>query len=255
MSSFSVGKKLLLTGGAMLLLTFTLGSVALVCIADIGEHLHEIVRNTVRQQTLVHEMERNLSFMMGGTKGILLRGLQHDSAAMGWNEDDFHAYSGSLQGDIDALEKMKPAPETLKGLNQLKEALEASKRTNDRILAAARAGDMETAFAAYNHTMKPIETAQKMAIVSMLAVQDKELISQSDSAEASVVHSHWITGVLLALALVLGGIFVWVVRQVVRLVRGSVGELGEMVEQIAAAANQFSSASRTLAEGASEQAA
>jgi methyl-accepting chemotaxis protein len=255
MSSVPVGKKLLLAGGAMLLLTFTLGSVALVCITEIGEHLHEIVRNTVRQQTLVHEMERNISFMTGGTKGILLRGLQHNAIGIGWNADDFRVYSGSLQGDIDTLEKMRLAPETTKGLNHLIDVLAATRRANDKILAAARAGDMEQAFAAYNGTMKQLELEQKAAIITMLAVQDKALVSQSDAAEASVVDSRRITGVLLALALVLGAVFVWVVRQVVRLVRGSVSELGDMVEQIAAAANQFSSASRTLAEGASEQAA
>jgi methyl-accepting chemotaxis protein len=255
MSSFPVGKKLLLAGGAMLLLTFTLGSVALACIADIGDHLHEIVRDTVRQQTLVHEMERNISFMTGGTKGILLRGLQHDAVGIGWNADDFRVYSGSLQGDIDTLQKMRLAPETTTGLNQLKDVLAATRRTNDKILAAARAGDMAQAFAAYNGTMKQLELEQKAAIMAMLAVQDKALVSQSDAAETSVVDSHWITGVLLALALMLGLVFVWVVRQVVHLVRGSVGELGETVDQIAAAANQISSASRTLAEGASEQAA
>jgi methyl-accepting chemotaxis protein len=254
MSSFPVGKKLLLAGGAMLLLTFTLGSVALICISDIGDHLHEIVQSTVRQQTLVHEMERNISFMMGGTKGILMRGLQSDAAGMGRNEDDFHAYSGSLHGDIVALERMKLAPETTTILNQLKDALVASQRTNDTILTEARSGNMVAAFATYNDTMKPIETSQKVAILAILAVQDKALVSQSDAAEASVSHAHWITGVLLVLALVLGVVFVWIVQQVVRLLRGSVSELGDTVDQIAAAANQISSASRTLAQGSSEQA-
>jgi methyl-accepting chemotaxis protein len=255
MSSFSIGKKLLLAGGAMLLLSFALGLAALVCIANIGNHLHGIVRDTVRQQALVHEMERNISFTMGGTKGILMRGLQHDAAGMGRNEDDFHAYSGSLRGDIEALERMALAPETKENIERLKQALAACEQANDTILTAAQAGDMTAAFATYNTTMKPIETAQKVAIVAILDVQDKALTTQANEAEASVTSSHWITGVLLGLALALGAVFTWVVRQVVRLVRTSVGKLGDTAEQIAAAANQISSASRMLAQGASEQAA
>jgi methyl-accepting chemotaxis protein len=255
MSSFPIGKKLLLAGGALLLLSFALGSTALVCIANIGNHLHGIVRNTVRKQSLVHEMERNFSFTMGGTKGILLRGLQSDADGMGRNEDDFHAYSGSLQGDIDALETMTLVPDTRTALDQLKDAFAGSKRTNDTILAAARAGDMTTAFTVYNGTMKPIETAQKLAILGLLDIQDKALVSQADAAEASVTYGRWLTGLLLGLALAVGAVFGWVVRQVVLLMRHSVEEMGDAVYQIVGAADQISSASRMLAQGASEQAA
>ncbi|HEV2645580.1 MAG TPA: methyl-accepting chemotaxis protein [Acidobacteriaceae bacterium] len=253
--SFSIGKKLLLAGGAMLLLSFTLGSTALVCIANIGNHLHEIVRDTARQQKLVYEMERNISFTMGGTKGILLRGVQGDIPGIGRNQDDFHAYSGSLEGDIDALDRMTLAPETRTALNQLKDAAAASRRTNDAILEAARAGNMASAFDIYNNTMKPVETAEKITIVALLQIEEADVARQSDAADAAVRQSRWITGLLLGLALLLGAVFVWIVQQVVHIVRSSVVELGDAADQIVSAADQISSASRTLAEGASEQAA
>jgi methyl-accepting chemotaxis protein len=73
--------------------------------------------------------------------------------------------------------------------------------------------------------------------------------------DMSSVSGRWITGLLLAMTCAVAVGLVFVVLQIVRVLRGSVSELSEASVQISSAAGQVSSSSQSLAQGSSEQAA
>jgi methyl-accepting chemotaxis protein/methyl-accepting chemotaxis protein-1 (serine sensor receptor) len=78
--------------------------------------------------------------------------------------------------------------------------------------------------------------------------------SVKDAQEASA-RSYWMTWVMIALSMLVGGIMIFIVRQINAALRGALSELSEGAGQVASAAGQISSSSQSLAQGASEQAA
>ena len=49
-------------------------------------------------------MDRDISFAMGATKGILMRGLQNDRAGIERNIQDFNIYDGSLENSVSVMQ-------------------------------------------------------------------------------------------------------------------------------------------------------
>jgi methyl-accepting chemotaxis protein/methyl-accepting chemotaxis protein-1 (serine sensor receptor) len=192
---------------------------------------------------------------MGATKGILMRGLQNDHAAIQRNVDDFHTYSDKLQNNIRQIQTMDLQPDAANALRDLIEATSADQQSNDKLTAAAQSGDMTTAFAVYNAEMKPVEVRQKQDATRIFEAQDADLDNAEKAAASSVISSCWITGLLLAISTGIGIAFTGGIRQITSVLHGSVRELAESAVQISSAAGQVSSSSQSLAQGSSEQAA
>ena len=89
MSSTTIGRKLYLGIGAMALFTFLLGLAAFLGLRSVGDRVERIVGVTVRRQTLAHSIDRDISFTMGATKGILMRASRGDHAGVERNIQDF----------------------------------------------------------------------------------------------------------------------------------------------------------------------
>jgi methyl-accepting chemotaxis protein/methyl-accepting chemotaxis protein-1 (serine sensor receptor) len=210
---------------------------------------------TVKKLTLAHVMDGDISFTMGATKGILMRGLQNDHAAIERNVQDFNTYYSSLQNAFKQIRALDLQPEAASALRDLQDAANADRQSNDKLTAAAEGGDMTAAFAIYNNEMKPVEVREKQDATQISDVQAADLSRTEQAAESSATGSFWITGLLLALSCCVAGVFIFVVRQINALLRNSVGELADSSVQIASAAQQVSSSSQSLAQGSSEQAA
>jgi hypothetical protein len=144
-SSFSVGKKLIFGVGALVLVTFALGLTALISIRSGGDRVHSIVDVTVKKLTLAHVMDSDISFTMGATKGILMRGLQNDHAAIERNVQDFNTYYSSLQDAFKQIQALDLQPEAASALRDLQDAANADRQSNDKLTAAAESGDMTAA--------------------------------------------------------------------------------------------------------------
>jgi len=255
MSSFSMGKKLIFGVGALVLLTFALGLTALLSIQSGGSRVHNIVDVTVKKLMLAHVMDTDISFTMGATKGILMRGVQNDREAIERNVQDFNTYYGSLQDSFKQMQAMDLQPDAASALRELEDAARADQQSNEKLIAAAEGGDMTGAFNIYNNEMKPIEVREKSAASHISDVQAGDLKRTEEAAESSATGSFWMTGILLVLSCGLGIAFSFGVLQIVRVLGGNVSELAESAVQIASAAGQVSSSSQTLAQGSSEQAA
>jgi methyl-accepting chemotaxis protein/methyl-accepting chemotaxis protein-1 (serine sensor receptor) len=255
MSSATIGKKLSLAVGTQVVLTFALGIAAFAGISSIGDRMRAMVEVTVGRQTLAHAMDRDASFSMGATKGILMRGLQKDRAGIERNVQDFNACADSLQNDINRMQALDPQPETALALRDLEDALNAGRLSNSSLWKAAEGGDMATAFSLYDNAIKPLEAREKQDATRMLEVQETDLGQAERTAQSMVGGCRWGIGLLLLLSCGAGVALVFGIRQINGVLRNAVVELAESAAQIVSAAGQVAASSQSLAQGASEQTA
>jgi hypothetical protein len=235
MSSWTIGKKLFLGVGSLVICTFALGTTAFVGLSSASNRVHAIVEVTVQKQTLAHSIDRDTSFTMGATKGILMRGLQSDHAGIQRNVQDFNTYADSLKNDISLLQALDQHPETVLALRDLQDAFQIDKLSNATLASAAEAGDMSTAFSVYDKDIKPVEVRQKQDATRMLEIQTADLGQADRAAEAFAVNSRWVTGLLLVLSCGAGIVLIVWISQINGLLRNTVAELAEVSAQIASA--------------------
>ena len=255
MSSITIGKKLFFGAGTLLLLAFALGITAFLGLSNVSDRLHAIVEVTVRRQTLAHSMDRDISFAMGATKGILMRGLQNDPAGIERNTQDFITYAGSLESSLSVMQSIDQQSSAILALRDMQVAVNTVKQSNYNLSKAAFAGNMTIALSLYNKEIKPLETRQKEDATLILEVQNANLKQAEQVAENSVADCRWITGTLLLLVCFVGIVLIFAIRKINRVLRNTVAEVTEVSVQIASAAGQVAASSQSLAQTASEQAA
>ncbi len=255
MQSFTIGKKLFLGIGALLLLSFALGTTALIGINAVNEHIQSIVNDTVKRQTLAHSMAADISELTGITRGMVLRGILKDDVAQQSNEQQFSVLTDRLDSEIQAFTAMSGKPETQQELTDVKQGIDTIRPAKDTILEAFKAGDTTAALGILDKTVRPTQKRLDADIADILKTQDVRLADDRESATSASSTSRWIDSILLLLAVVLGVVVTVVVRRISAVLSSSVIELAQSSEQIAAAASQVSSSSQSLAQGASEQAA
>ncbi len=255
MQSFTIGKKLFLGIGALLLLSFALGTTALIGINAVNEHIQSIVNDTVKRQTLAHSMAADIAELTGITRGMVLRGILKDDVAQQSNEQQFSVLTDRLDSEIQAFTAMSGKPETQQELTDVKQGIDTIRPAKDAILEAFKAGDTTAALGILDKTVRPTQKRLDADIADILKTQDVRLADDRESATSASSTSRWIDSILLLLAVVLGVVVTVVVRRISAVLSSSVIELAQSSEQIAAAASQVSSSSQSLAQGASEQAA
>jgi methyl-accepting chemotaxis protein len=254
MSSFTIGKKLYFGVGALLLLITALGVTAFFSLGSIGDRMRDITGSTVKKQTYAHHMALDNSEMLASARGIEVSGFMKDPATVEKYHGQFLAAANEMQASFDGIAPLLTLPEVKAAVQSLRESLDRIREAEEPLHRAATAGDTDAATAAYVALLSPQE-AQKAGIKAILDAQEKLLEQDSEAAASSIASSRWTAGVMLAIAILVAVLIMFVVRQINNVLRTSVLELAEASEQIASAAGQVSSSSQSLAQGSSEQAA
>jgi methyl-accepting chemotaxis protein/methyl-accepting chemotaxis protein-1 (serine sensor receptor) len=251
----TIGKKLFLGIGALVLFTFALGATALISINSVNEHLQTVINSTVKKQTLTHSMAADIAELAGITRGMVIRGMIKDDVAQQANIEQFALLTDRIDATITSLSAMNLTVQGRQDLADIKQGLDAARPAKDAILDAFKTGDSTAALAALDNNVRPVQKRLDASIDDMLKVQDGLLASDNEAAVGASTASRWIVTILLLLSVIAGVVVSFVVRQVNQVLRSSVHELAESSEQIAAAATEVSSSSQSLAQGSSQQAA
>jgi methyl-accepting chemotaxis protein/methyl-accepting chemotaxis protein-1 (serine sensor receptor) len=255
-ANLTIGKKLFLGIGALVLLTVALGTTSLIGINSVNEHLQTVVDSTVKEQNLTRNLAADAAELAGITRGMVIRGITKDDAGQQSNIQAFSEVTERADATIEALNAMNLKPEIRQDLADIKQGLDTIRPAKDAILDASKTPDNTTAAVAIlDQTVRPAQKRMEASINDMLKVQDGLLVSDSEAATAAVSTSRWIDIFVLLLAVVVAMTVAFAVRRINAVLASSVHELDESSDQIAAAASQVSSSSQSLAQGSSEQAA
>jgi len=236
MSKLTIGKKLYLGVGALVLFTFGMGISAVLSLSGIGDRTHTIVDKTVYKQGLEHEMDTQSSDLLAGSRGVLVRGYMKDLPTARKYNDQYNAALDAMQSDVNVVTPLLVTATGKQAMAEIQQSIGQLRDAEQSMMGDVAAGKMDDAINVYTQTELPALKSQKMNVVTLLHIQDQLMTGDKQAVESAITSGMWVTGVVLAISCAVGIVLILVVRQVNAVLRRSVEELSESSVQIASAA-------------------
>jgi len=250
-SQLTIGKKLMLAFGAMLVLTLALAYSGLSTVGTLGKELNFAATYSAIKAELIGQLSFEFANMSRAQRGLVLYSMMKDPAKAEEVGRPFQTTADHAEGD---LAKLRPMLQTERG-KQLVERITTS-------LSAWRPlyNDLHRLCEAQSFDQELKDTIDKMVAYGndavsgtseLMQLQKQLYAATARKAEDETSRSRWIAMVLIAVCLAVGGVVIYVVMHVSNALRHVAAEMGDSGEQVASASGQVSASSQALAQGAS----
>jgi len=253
MSQLTIGKKLLLGFGALLVVGLTLAGAYLYSVGSLAGELKTATEVTARKIFLTSEMQGHLFRMRTAVRGILLFSEVKNSERARSAKMDFDTRAAAVE---DLIGQLKPLLATERGRNDVASMLSGLPVYQSHVEEVARlafAGDLPGAQQAYEILFKDADSLDAPAL-DLVQVQKQLTAQSSERGAAASLRARWTAYLLAVVALGTAPVLLLVLMRTTRELRGVAAHLAEGAGQITSASSQVASSSQTLAQGASEQA-
>lgn len=255
MIRMTVGKKLVTSTAAMLVLTLILGLAAVTTIDRLSERLDEAVNSTTKKIELINALNVAKSDMLAAQRGVVMFSFGKDEAGV---QRANVLFSSAVDRWSSSIAALRPLLETEEGrhlLGELEQRLVAWRGVFDEIKRVCSAGDPMTGIRLAVDKGVPIYEAAGKAAKRIDDIQTSLLDQDREAAAYMNTMSHWAVLPVVIASLLVGGVVVLVVRRISNTLQVAAAELAQGAGQLTSAAAQVASSSQSLAQGASEQAA
>jgi methyl-accepting chemotaxis protein/methyl-accepting chemotaxis protein-1 (serine sensor receptor) len=251
----SIGKKLLLSFGAMAALFAILALISLSGFRSLSLRFGQLAEVDVKNLELIEQFDTAVQTMRLENRGVLLYSETHQPAKL---DTAKQAFQKALTNGRSTLNQLTPLLVTEQGRTLAAEAKKDIDLYDDACRETTRlldAGQFEeaTAYSAKYSIPVGVRTSQIGPEISRLIVTTVEQNRREVASQES--STRWTTVFLVLFASLAAVLVFGVIRRVNSQLRELAGDLAAGSEQTASAAFQVSSSSQTLAQGASEQAA
>jgi methyl-accepting chemotaxis protein len=254
-SGMTIGKKLLISVGVLLLLDLVHGFASLNSISNLAARLDNATQRTARRMKLTGIMALAGTEMLGGERGIVIYSFGKSPEMVEKSKEDVRIAADKWQKSLDEFRPLTATQEGRQITDKLQVDLtewlgvisEAEKMTDQ--------GDANGALQIIRTKGLPIYEENRRQTTRLLAIQDELLAQDTEGGAALSRASHWTAIVLLSLSLGVGIVVVVIVKNTSGTLQKAVAGVSETAELVASAAIQISSSSQSLAQGVSQQAA
>ncbi len=254
-SNTTIGKKLLISFGAAILVSFLTGAIAFVSIWRLTRNFDDVTNVVARTRYLAALSNTNLSELFSVTRGMQARGLMNQPKIVDEYRKQFEEQAQSASANLHTLLDLELTPEDRQAAEHLLNGVSQLNSQNDVAYKQAMAGDIPGMLAAVTERYMPLDKELRHEAQLLVDRQGRRMEVSVGAAHAAATLAVLLTISMLAISLVVG-VFVYIlVRKIVGELADTASSLYEGAQQIAAAATEVSSSSQSLAQGASEQAA
>jgi methyl-accepting chemotaxis protein/methyl-accepting chemotaxis protein-1 (serine sensor receptor) len=253
-AQLTIGRKLGVSVGVLLVLIVVLGATAWLTLGSVSVELNQAVGRTATMMDLVQGLSKRSQETVSDTRGAALSYANGDLKSAAANEKKLQAAyvrMGEMVHDVTPL----LTPEGKLGMDVVVAKLALIRPLQAQYLQLSRDQKPAEADALMRDKLTPLLTdveAETLAIVKVNRAVLADSVVNATSLEKS---SHWTVGAVLFMAIFAGTVVVVRVREIQRAMNTAVAQLSNGAEQIADAATQVASSSNQVAQGASEQAA
>jgi methyl-accepting chemotaxis protein/methyl-accepting chemotaxis protein-1 (serine sensor receptor) len=250
----TVGKKLMIGFGAMFAMVLALSYSSERAISSLGACLKDS-GTSARTVEIAGSIQTSVATMRAAARATVLAAVLKEDAERKKAGETYQAEVNRISQALVAMKPYLDDDREKRMLDRVEAGLTAWVPLYDQLDQLCSQGKIQEA----NQLRigKQTATADEIskAASELLAIQKEQLDrADAEGAKATTI-SGWVTLALIGLALIVGAGVVWMVLQVIRVLRRVAAELMEGAEQVAAAAGQVASSSQALSQGASEQAA
>jgi methyl-accepting chemotaxis protein len=255
MSKWTIGKKLGISFGAMLVLLVVTSVASLNAISALKSSFDTATEKTAKKIALAGTVDTATSDMLASQRGFIVRSFANDKAYMASELLDFNRNAEKVNA---AILEIKPLLSTEEG-KRILEGLSSSvaQWVTNFAEVERRCNSGDTSGGLSYATANIVPLFKKAGEASDRLVAEQQQLLRNDVADAATLkaRSTWIAMALIGLGVCVGFLALREVRGISGSLRILSGEMSNSAVQVASAAAQVSSVSQELARGASEQAA
>jgi methyl-accepting chemotaxis protein/methyl-accepting chemotaxis protein-1 (serine sensor receptor) len=251
----TVGKKLLVSFGAMFFSVLVVCTVSVLGFSSLDRSIGKLIQVNTRKVFLASRISGGQAELMAAERGIIARYYMKDPAMMAKYDGEFKTAANRIRNQETEFAALVETVEGRRLTSELRNAAERVGRNHESVYRLATAGQIDEAVALFRDQSMP--ELQKMREICDNLVQRQGALNAAMASETAraAAGSRWLIMLLTLLAVLVGAGGMCLVCSLNRTLRQTVKELAVGSEQAASAASQVSSSSQTLAQGASEQAA
>jgi methyl-accepting chemotaxis protein/methyl-accepting chemotaxis protein-1 (serine sensor receptor) len=247
-------KKLIGGFGLMLGLVLVLDTAALVSIRSLNGDLERATNVTGRRQYLAGGIKAAAFEMNSLARASMLAAVVGDRAHADGYQQQFGAPRRALLEGVEELRRMAGGEsDTL--LQALTSESAAVDQGQEELRQAIVGEKLDAALVIFGQKLQPRLDSIAVQSSSLVDRQNRELTATSAASAARAAQMRALTIAMALIAVVVGCIVFWGVRQANSMLQSMAGRMSESAERVANAAAQVSGASRSLSQGAAQQAA
>jgi len=251
----TIGKKLGLSLGILVILTLALGFVAWHAVSTLTEQLDTAINKTTAKIVLADQISQLTDEISADNRGLMLGYMAKDPKFVERNIEDMADKRRTVDEALQQIRPMLVTAEAKTATDNIEQGWAAYDQLLKQYRELGENGSFAEAQAFLTGSLAPARQRINENAGSIVKMQHEILAqSQKDSAATSS-SSRWSLIIAILISLATGTLVIFVLRMVNSSLRRAVSELAEGAGQVASAAGQISSSSQTLAQGASEQAA
>jgi methyl-accepting chemotaxis protein len=252
----TIGRKLGLCFGSVLLVVLLLASSLLISIARLTADFDEVAHSEARKLDLTGQFLRDVTDMDASQRSVAMAASLQDATAVERYKENFHSASAKADLDLTQIAPLLKSDAERQHAQAARAALAAWREGYREFLEVCGSGkDARTIAAFVDGKLLPLMEREDEASMSLAQAQRVQMEKSDAHAAATSSRARWIAFTLLGLVVIVAGVAVWVIRQVSLSLREIAASLARESSHAAGAASQVASTSQLLAQGASEQAA
>jgi methyl-accepting chemotaxis protein len=254
-SKMTIGKKLFLCFGAILVTGFALGFLGWSSQVTLGRMQDELVQADIKQLNLVQQINVGAEQLRSAQRGFVLYSYAKKASGQEENRLAFQKKRTELEKEMADLRGLVDSDREKQAFERAQSSLLEWASVFDQIVQHCNSGDVEGG--------DKIQVGKGSELADVLDKASDELIAgamasvDAKNKETDRVRNRNLTLIIAACGLLIGVVClgIWVVRRVNTKLRSVVSQLTEGAGQVASAASQVASSSQSPAQGSSEQAA
>jgi methyl-accepting chemotaxis protein len=254
MKSMTIGKKLFMSFGAALALTLGLAYSSLRSLGHLSAALDTALNQTARGTEIAGQMDTSAAYLRTGQRGVILYSILKEPGMVKKSQDLFTSHAARIDGLATGIEWWLRSEEARRAADTIRSSVNDWQPLYQEVVKMSSAGRFSEINPVVEKTIAIADRIQA-ACERIAQAQREDLAEAAKEGAATSASSRWIAWILVIASLGVGGLVLWLVRQISRGLRQVVGELSAGADQTSSAAGQVSSSSQSLAPGASEHAA
>ena len=192
--------------------------------------------------------------MQGAQRGLMLSYEAKDTASAPQYVSLYAVSGKKIDNLLSAMEPLATSETERSALETVRTNLEAWNPRFAELVQICESGDIAKAYALRSQN-KLISASMHAAATAIVEEQHRSLEAAAAESNAAMVRAGWYSLVAACISLAIGGLVLFIVKQVNQELRYATTSLNEGAEEIAAASGQVAALSTNLAQGANEQAA
>jgi methyl-accepting chemotaxis protein len=252
-SKATIGVKLVVSFGAMLLLVLILGVTFLKINMSLGTELENAVHVTAKKQMLAGQILACTAELNALERGVASSSMLQQTDKQSAFQQQYSDAEQRVRAYLAEFEAFPNTEETRAQLAALDSEQSALKQAHQGFMGLLARQQMDRALKAFDDSLLPHLGKMGGLARELVEQQTEQLAVISRNAESKQKSSRWIVVSLLALSVCVGAGLVIVVRGITGRLRQLTSEIASCAQGVSEATAQISEASQSLADGATRQ--